>query len=87
MVDQRAIGVFNIAGQFYAMDDRCPHAGASLSHGTVEGDVVRCRIHHWQFCIRKGKYLDEAKPKFNVRTFSIRVVGDQVQIEMDSDQS
>ncbi len=85
MVNESAIGVFNVAGEFYAMDDPCPHAGASLSHGIVEGDVVRCRIHHWRFCIRNGKYLDEDKPKFNARPFSVRIVGDQVQIEIESD--
>ena len=83
LVNEVAFGVFNVSGVFYAIDDACPHAGASLSHGIVEGDVVRCRIHHWRFCIRDGIYLDEMKPSCNVRTYPIRVVGDQVQIELD----
>ena len=80
-VNDRMVGVFNVAGEFFALEDACPHAGASLSHGIVDGDVVRCRIHHWRFCIRSGTYLDEEKPKFNVQSYTVRVVGDQVQIE------
>ena len=81
-VNELTIGIFNVSGKFFAMADPCPHAGASLSHGIVDGDVVRCRIHHWRFCIRNGTYLDEAKPRFNVQTYNVRIVGDQVQVEL-----
>lgn len=83
LVNESAIGVFNVSGAFFAIDDACPHAGASLSRGIIEGDVVRCRIHHWRFCVRSGTYLDERKPRGNVRSYPIRVVGEQVQIEFD----
>jgi nitrite reductase (NADH) small subunit len=81
-VNEQAFGIFNVSGTFYALDNACPHAGASLSHGIMEGDVVRCRIHHWRFCIRNGTYMDENKPCYNVRTYPTRIVGDQVQIEL-----
>lgn len=83
VVNELFIGVFNVAGKIFAMDDHCPHAGASLANGIVEGEVVRCRIHHWRFCIRNGTYLDEAKPRFNVQPYKVRIVGNQVQIELD----
>jgi len=73
------VGCFN--GQFHALDNACPHAGASLAHGQIEGDTVRCRIHHWCFCITDGTYLDEDKPEFDARTIAVRVVGDYVQVE------
>jgi nitrite reductase (NADH) small subunit len=82
MVNEVAFGIFNVSGAFFAIDDACPHAGASLSRGIVEGDIVRCRIHHWRFCVRNGTYLDEIRPSYNVRNYPTRVVGDQVQIEL-----
>ena len=85
VVNELTIGVFNVAGKFLAINDHCPHAGASLAHGIVEGDVVRCRIHHWRFCIRNGTYLDESKPSFNVQPYTVNVIGDQVQIELESE--
>ena len=84
LVNDVAFGIFNVSGEFFAIDDACPHAGASLSRGIIEGDVVRCRIHHWRFCVRSGTYLDETKPSCNVRNYPLRVVGEHVQIELDN---
>ena len=82
VVNDVMVGVFHIDGQFFALDNRCPHAGASLAGGVIEGDTVRCRIHHWRFCIRDGTYLDEDKPRYDVCTFPVRVVGEDVRVEM-----
>ena len=78
------IGVFNVDGEFLAVSNECPHAGASLAHGSFDGDVVSCRIHHWRFCLRSGRYLDQDKPEFNARTFSTRVVDGEVQVSLDA---
>lgn len=83
IVDDQPVGIFHVAGEFHALANDCPHAGASLAHGLIEGDVVRCRIHHWAFCIRTGNYLDEARPQFDAKTFAIRVVNDEVQVQLN----
>ena len=80
VVDGVMVGVFHINGQFHALDNECPHAGASLAHGVIEGDTVRCRIHHWCFSIVDGTYLDEDKPQFNACSIIVRVVGNEVQV-------
>ena len=82
VVGETMIGVFHAHGQFFALDDACPHAGASLAHGFIEGDTVRCRIHHWRFCLRDGTYLDEQKPQFNAHSLPVRIVGGEVQVEV-----
>ena len=82
IVEGVMVGVFHINGQFHALENECPHAGASLAHGLIEGDTVRCRIHHWRFCIGDGTYLDEAKPEFNARSIVVRVVGEDVQVDL-----
>ena len=60
VMDGIPIGIFCMAGEFFALDDRCPHAGASLARGILDGDTVACRIRHWRFCLRDGTYLDES---------------------------
>lgn len=82
VVDETPIGVFHVEGEFFALHNECPHAGASLAHGTIENGVVSCRIHHWRFCIRDGTYLDEARPQHNARSFPVRIVDRQVQVQL-----
>ncbi len=81
------LGVFNIEGEFFALANECPHAGASLAHGTIEGATVACRIHHWRFSICEGTYLDEMKPQFNAESYPIRVVGEEVQVQLASGEA
>jgi 3-phenylpropionate/trans-cinnamate dioxygenase ferredoxin subunit len=44
-------------GAFYAFDDRCPHEGASLSEGDLDGVIVECPLHSSVFDIRSGDVL------------------------------
>lgn len=51
----QAIAVYRIKDQFYATQDTCTHAQASLSEGVVIDDVIECPIHQGRFCIRTGE--------------------------------
>lgn len=83
-VGGQRVGVFLVDKHFYAIDDRCPHAGASLTRGHLEGEIVRCRIHHWGFCLRSGRYVDQDRPTYDARTYPLRVVDGEIQIKMVS---
>ena len=82
VVNDVAVALFNVGGTFYALRNECPHAGASLAHGTLEGDIVRCRIHHWGFCVRDGRYVDEPKPQFNAVTLPVRVRNSKIEVAL-----
>lgn len=77
-VDDRMVAVFRRGDQWYAIDDLCPHMGASLAEGHVEGETVTCPWHAWRFCIKDGTWEDNRRVK--VDTFEVRVVGDDVQV-------
>jgi len=85
VINETMVDVFNIGGEFYALKNECPHAGASLAHGLIDGDEVACRIHHWRFSIRDGTYLDENKPKCNAQSFQVRVVEADLQVSVVTD--
>ncbi|NJO39014.1 MAG: Rieske (2Fe-2S) protein [Rhizobiales bacterium] len=67
----REIAVFNVGGDFLAIQDRCPHQGGSLCRGKLvglveadgpgryryrrKGEIVRCPWHGWEFDLRTGK--------------------------------
>src|SRR5207247_2387201 len=43
------IAVFNVNGIFHAIDNTCLHQGGPLGEGTLEGKLVTCPLHHWQY--------------------------------------
>lgn len=49
-----SLAVFSVEGALYVMDDSCPHSGASLVMGKLEGFWVRCPAHGLKFDIRSG---------------------------------
>ena len=55
VADGKDIVVANIDGKFYACDDTCTHAGASLAEGTLEGQVITCGWHGAKFDCTSGK--------------------------------
>lgn len=77
-VGGRMVAVFNEDGRFFAIDDFCPHMGASLAGGYLEAGIVTCPWHAWRFCIHDGKWCDN--PRIKIDAFECRVVGDEVQV-------
>lgn len=78
VVDGRMVAVFNVEGQYHAIDDLCPHMGASLGGGEVHDGVVACPWHAWRFCVFDGTWRDN--PKIKVDSYEVRVVGDEIQV-------
>lgn len=54
-VDGRLIAVFNVGGEFLAIDNECPHRGGALADGALAGTIITCPLHRWQFDLRDGK--------------------------------
>lgn len=80
MAGGRRIAIFNDRGAYRAIDDTCPHAGASLAQGNlVEGTVV-CAWHGWRFHLCDGSWADYRKLKIAV--YPVRVIDDTIQIEL-----
>jgi nitrite reductase (NADH) small subunit len=77
-VNGRMVAVFKLGDTYYAIDDFCPHMGASLAGGAVHEGCVTCPWHAWSFSIREGTWMDNKRIK--VDTFPVRVQGDEVQV-------
>jgi nitrite reductase (NADH) small subunit len=82
VVADRLIAVFRAGGQFFAIDDACPHMGTSLSGGYVEDGVVTCPWHAWRFRLRDGAWADN--PRLKIGCYPVRVEGDEVQVQVDA---
>jgi nitrite reductase (NADH) small subunit/3-phenylpropionate/trans-cinnamate dioxygenase ferredoxin subunit len=64
-IGSRRVAVFNDGGRFFAIDDQCPHMGASLAEGAVENHVVTCPWHAWRFDIRDGTWCDNRRVRID----------------------
>lgn len=53
-VEGKSLAVFRVDNRCFAINDICPHQGASLGKGRLKGFVVSCPWHHQQFDIRSG---------------------------------
>lgn len=72
------IALFNVAGEFYAIHNVCRHAGGSLGDGFLEGDIVACPIHGWQYNVKNGACL--IAPSISVKSYQVKVAGSDIFI-------
>ncbi len=77
----KKIAVFNLNGEFYAIDDTCPHRGGPLSEGSIEGDSVACPWHAANFNIKTGETDGPPAPR-GVATYRVVVEGSDINIEL-----
>ncbi len=77
-VGDRMVAVFRKGEDWYAIDDMCPHMGASLAEGYVEDHSVTCPWHAWRFCIKDGTWEDN--PRVKVDAFEVKVEGNDVLV-------
>ena len=76
--NDQMVAVFNDDGHYRAIDDMCPHMGASLAAGHLEDCIVTCPWHGWSFDTRDGAWCDNRRIKTDV--YEVRIVGDEIQV-------
>jgi NAD(P)H-dependent nitrite reductase small subunit len=79
-IANKDVGVFLVDGEYFAIENICPHAYALLSQGFVEDGKVECPLHEAVFDIRSGRCLREPGGR-DLLTYPLRVQGDEVQID------
>jgi len=92
----RAVVVFNLGGEFFALSNRCPHKGGSLCHGRLTGlvqssqpgeydysrpgEIIRCPWHSWEFDIRTGRSWCDPQ-RLRVRNYDVSVEAGTTLVE------
>ncbi len=79
-VNRKVIAVFRTGDQYFAIDDTCPHMGAPLSTGFVEGGIVTCPWHYWRFRLNDGAWADN--PRIKIGCYPVHIVGEDIHIEV-----
>jgi nitrite reductase/ring-hydroxylating ferredoxin subunit len=75
-VNGKTLAVFNVGGTFYVIDNTCVHRGGPLGEGEVEGNVVTCPWHGWQYNMVTGGCINN--PSARVEVYQVKVEGDAV---------
>ena len=81
-VDGNFVAVFNVDGEFFALDGVCPHQGGPLGKGALQGCIVTCPWHGWQFDVRNGEF--QLRTSLVQPGFAVRIVGEEVQVEVEA---
>jgi 3-phenylpropionate/trans-cinnamate dioxygenase ferredoxin component len=78
-----AVGVYNLNGEFYALEDRCSHDDGPLCEGDFDADegVAICPRHGANIDIRSGRALTLPAVE-TVNTFPVRVVDGIVKVKV-----
>jgi 3-phenylpropionate/trans-cinnamate dioxygenase ferredoxin subunit len=74
------VAIFNVDGDVYAIGDSCPHAGASLGAGRLNGRIVTCRAHGLRYDVTTGQVTTGG---FGVATYPTKVVDGTILIAVD----
>jgi nitrite reductase/ring-hydroxylating ferredoxin subunit len=80
-VDGIDVGLFRVDGEIYAMENTCPHAGDPLSEGDLEGAVVVCAAHGWDFDVRTG-FRPENDDGFPIPCFPVRIEDGAIHVDI-----
>lgn len=73
------LAIYNVNGEFYAIENSCPHRGAPLDEGTFNGHIVECGWHGWQFDVRSGECLTVTE---RIKTYKVRKQDGLLVVEM-----
>jgi nitrite reductase (NADH) small subunit len=81
----KLIALFHHDGQYFAIDDVCPHMGTSLGGGYVEDGIVTCPWHAWRFRLADGAWADN--PRLKIGCYPVRLENGEVQIQIDANSA
>ena len=76
----RVVALFNVDGALYALDGVCPHQGGPLGKGDLQGCIVTCPWHGFQFDVTTGQH--KASASLRQPQFATKVEGDEVWAEI-----
>lgn len=79
-VGDKRVAVFRHEGQWFALDETCPHRGGPLHEGPVKDGIVYCPWHQWQFELTSG--CSPLNPLSKVATYAVHVEDDVLFVEI-----
>jgi len=79
-VDGYRVLLVKLDGRVYAYENRCAHRGLPLGSGRLDGSVLTCPVHEWQYDVRSGYGVNPDGAR--LRAFPLRIEGDAVFVDV-----
>jgi len=89
VVADKEILLVNLGDTYYAINNKCPHMGGSLSEGNLEGDIIVCPRHGAAFNVITGKNVHDAKIVFvkmkvnDTQSLPVKVEGTDILVGIE----
>lgn len=77
------VGLFRVDDAIHAMENLCPHAGHPLSDGALDGCVVVCPAHGWDFDVTTG-FKPSDPDGFPIPCFAVRVEDEEIFVDIEN---
>jgi nitrite reductase (NADH) small subunit len=77
---EEEIALAHVDDGFFATEGKCLHLQGPLGHGELEGTVLSCPWHGWQYDVRTG--LNEFDHAIKLRTYDVRVEDGEIQVDV-----
>lgn len=79
-VNGTPVAIANVAGKLFAINNTCLHQGGPLGEGDLEGNIVTCPWHGWQFNVTNGKEVQN--PSAAVACYPTEIRGEEVFVDL-----
>jgi len=80
MIGNEPYAVCNASGELHAMQGVCPHRGGPLGQGALNGNMVTCPWHAWEFDCRTGQ--NDYDPAVKIAKYDVKISGDDVFLDL-----
>lgn len=76
----KTIALFNVDGIFFAIDNTCAHRQGPLGEGYLDGKIITCPLHGWQYDITNGQC--QTMPNMHVASYKTKIENGKIFIEL-----
>ena len=77
------IALAHCNGGFYAVQQHCLHLQGPLGDGRLEGCILTCPWHGWQYDVRTGR--NEFDLAIQLRTYDLQVEDGEIRVRVQRD--
>jgi nitrite reductase/ring-hydroxylating ferredoxin subunit len=76
--DGGELALFNVGGEFHAIENFCPHKAAPLADSRLYGNIVECNLHGWRFDVRNGECF--TKKGCSIESYEVLIEDEMIKI-------